>query len=379
MRGGVEIFYTNIFREVINKTGWDVEVLARKSRRRLTRVFSNPLPVVTLRSIRSSFFGRLFEFIYLSFLDLILFGKSVASLLDTYLRNFDVVITPDPIVTVELCKRTNANRPVVIQFVSGAWAETLASKQPLLLKIAQKIEEEAYRIADCTIVMDQTRAYDLGLEENRYAVIPNGVNTERFDPAIFNREEIREKYKLSSQKVIVTVATLRRGIKGHDYLLNAIPKILDKIPDAHFYLLGKGNQRWINELAKSLSIENNVHILGTVEDVREMLCAGDLFILPSLSEGTPGALIEAMAMEMPCIVTRVGNVPQVIQNKKNGILINPKSSVEISDSVIEYFSNLDSYSTMGKNAREQILDHYSLKRVVEEYTAIIDKLVEQSS
>lgn len=376
MQGGVETLFTTVFQKLIEKTGWDIEVLVRRSRRKLQRVFPNPLPCVTLPSLRTSFFGKLFEFIYLTFVDLLLFGKSVASLHDTYFQRFDMVLTPDPIVTVEMIRRRKSKHPMIVQFVSGAWAKTLAAKQPLLLQMARKIETRAYNEADCTIFLDKKMASEYFLDENIYEVIPNSVDTTSFDPIRFDRSKIRTEMSLTSQKVIVTVASLRRGIKGHDYLLKAIPSVVESFPDAHFYLIGKGNQKWLKDLAISLNIENNLHILGALEDIHDMLSASDLFILPSLSEGTPASLLEAMSMEIPCIASDVGNIPEVIRNNKDGILIKPGNSRDISKSIISFFSNPTLYKGMGKTARQRVKELYSLESVVDKYISVIDELLE---
>ncbi|MFW9964857.1 MAG: hypothetical protein ACFFCX_14910 [Candidatus Sifarchaeia archaeon] len=137
-RGGIEVLFTDIFNRIMDERKWDVVALARKPRERTQSVFSDPLPTDSLPSLRRAPFGKFFDFIYLSFLDLIYFDKRVSSLANSYLQKFNAVVTPDPLLTVELCKRKK--RPRVIQFVSGALADTISKIQPLLRSYTTEIE-----------------------------------------------------------------------------------------------------------------------------------------------------------------------------------------------------------------------------------------------
>jgi glycosyltransferase involved in cell wall biosynthesis len=373
MRGGVEVLFTGVFQYIAKKTGWEVVVLARRPRRPMANAFDRPLSTVAMASLRSLPIGRLFEFVYLSFLDQLLFGVRVGALAESYLRSFDVIVTPDPIITLELSKRPG--RPKVIQFVSGAWADTVSATQPKLSSVARKIEIEAYKKADCTVFMDKSYASRFNLDDD-YVIIPNGVDLGVYTLSRFNREKIRSQFSMTEKRVIVTVSTLRRRIKGHEFLLKAIPSVLDVYPNSHFYLVGKGDPHWLGELAESLELRNNLHILGERKDIPEILSASDLFVLPSLSEGTPGALLEAMAMELPCVATRVGNVPEVVRHQQDGLLVEPGNPKQISDAITRLLSNPSEAESLGKNARNRVAANYTLENTGEEYISLIETLVQ---
>ncbi len=371
-RGGVDVLYTSVFNTILDKKQWDIVALVRTPRKPKCSAFRDPLPTVTLPSLRSPPFGKLFEFVYLSFVDQIYYDKRVSSLTDTYLQRFDAVITPDPLLTVELCKRKN--RPRVIQFVSGAWADTIARSQPFLRSFVERIEHEAYRVADRVVFMDNAYASRFHFNRVRQVIIPNGVDLDLFTPSNFDRGRLRRDFGMEGKSVIITVGTLRKGVKGHEFLLQAIPYVLEAHPNAHFYLVGKGNQEFLRSLSESLRIEDNLHILGERMDIPSLLCASDIFVLPSLTEGTPGALLEAMAMELPCIATRVGNIPDVIRNLQEGILIEPSNPKEISMAISDILSKPDDARSLGIRARNRIEKHYNLTETVEAYTKLIEEL-----
>ncbi|MFX1563355.1 MAG: glycosyltransferase family 4 protein [Promethearchaeota archaeon] len=372
IRGGVEILFTNIFRIAMSSHKWDVEVLSRKPRTRKSLAINNPLPTSFLSTFRSSRLGRIFEYIYLSFLDQVLFSKKVASLTDSYLSKFDVIITPDPLITYHLSKRKK--HPKIIQFASGAWAFTVSAIQPLLRPYAQRIERIAYKKADCTIFMDRIFLNQFKTNQGCFEIIPNGIDLSFFSRSRFNNKILRKKFLMEDKIVVITVATLRRRIKGLEFLIQSIPAVIEAYPNCHFYLVGKGNQGWLRDLAISLGILKNLYFLGERPDIPELLAASDMFVLPSLSEGTPAALLEAMAMELPSIATRVGGIPDIITHQKDGFLIKPEKQEEISSSIIQLLSHPELAKELGKNARNRIITQYSKEKTVEAYIALIERL-----
>jgi glycosyltransferase involved in cell wall biosynthesis len=370
--GGVHVLFTSIFKSIAQEKQWEVVALSRRPRKSKHSAFRYSLPTVILPSLRSSPFGKLFEYIYLSFIDEFYFNKRVSSLADNYLKRFDVVITPDPLLTFELCKRKN--RPRVIQFVSGAWAETVAKSLPLLGSFAQRIERSAYAKADKVVFMDVIYASRFRVGKERRALIPNGVDLDLFAPSRYERGSLRSRFGMNGKTVIITVGTLRKGIKGHEFLLQAIPSVVEEFPNSHFYLVGKGDQESLRSLSELLGIMDNVHFLGERMDIPELLCASDVFVLPSLTEGTPGALLEAMAMELPCIATRVGNIPEVVGNHQEGILIEPAKPREISDAIAYVLSKPEESRMFGVRARNRVQVNYNINATSRAYSDLIEEL-----
>ncbi|MFX1475570.1 MAG: glycosyltransferase family 4 protein [Promethearchaeota archaeon] len=371
-RGGNEILFTEISREIMRRNNWEFVVLGRRPRTLGVQAFNNPLPTVLIDTLRTRFFGRLFEYIYLSFFDSFLFGLKVGLLSDNFLSDFDVVITFDPLVTTQIAKRKH--RPPLIYFVGGAWADTISKTQPLLEPLTRWIERRAYKLADRIVVMDQIYASHVVSTNRDFVMIPSGVDSTIFNPVKYNRVTLREKYSMTGKTAIVTVATLRRGIKGYEVLLRAIPQIIRTHPECHFFLVGKGAQVWVRNSAKLLGVTQHVHLLGERYDIPALLAASDIFLLPSLSEGTPGALLEAMAMRLPCIATKVGGIPEVITHKRNGLLIEPGSPDAISKALLYLLSNGEKAKALGEQARKLILKRYSLEKTANAYSELIESL-----
>lgn len=158
-----------------------------------------------------------------------------------------------------------------------------------------------------------------GLPERKIRVVRNGICVARFErpssPAL--REQLCAG---AGRRVVLTVARLDPG-KGHRYLLSAAAQV----PDALFVLAGEGPERAaLEQQARQLGIEDRVVFLGQREDVPELLASCDLFVLPSLNEGLPLSILEAMAAGRPVLATDVGGVGETVVAGETALLVPPR-------------------------------------------------------
>jgi glycosyltransferase involved in cell wall biosynthesis len=162
------------------------------------------------------------------------------------------------------------------------------------------------------------------IPEEKIRVIDNGISLERFDNPV---ETTKMKTQLGFEektRVIGTVGSLVIE-KGHIYLLEAARQMLQGVKDLKFLIIGDGPLRKaLEEKSEALGIKEDVVFMGQREDVPELLTAMDIFVLPSIKEGLPVVLLEAMAARRPVVATRVGAIPRVIGSKDTGILVEPK-------------------------------------------------------
>ena len=130
----------------------------------------------------------------------------------------------------------------------------------------------------------------------------------------------------STTKLIGTVGRLSHE-KGHEYLIQALPSCLKNGADIKCIIVGDGPRREaLEKLADELCPRGTVEFLGYRDDVQRIYPALDVFVLPSLIEGTPIALLEAMGSKLPVVVTAVGGIPEIIRDGFNGVLVQPGSS-----------------------------------------------------
>ncbi|MDD2285997.1 MAG: glycosyltransferase family 4 protein [Paludibacter sp.] len=206
------------------------------------------------------------------------------------------------------------------------------------------------------------------------AVIPNGVDLERFYPA-----QIDEK-KISISPVILTLSRIDNK-KGLEYAIESMTKIHAKFPTAKLQIVGEGEYRKeLENLAEKNTLSATVEFTGLVpnSEVPNYLRNADLFLLPSLYEGLPLTLLEAMACGLPIISTPVSIAPEIIATWKNGYIIPFKSPDAISKSVIDLLSNPDKRRQCAENSNRAAKETLSWEKVAKKYTELYQLILESN-
>jgi len=208
---------------------------------------------------------------------------------------------------------------------------------------------------------------DLGVKEELIKVIPSGVDIEKFKiQSLKSKNKIKEELGLTDGPVVGTIARLSEE-KGHNYLIEAMQTVLEKIPQAQLIIVGQGRTKdLLLSLIRTLKIEKNVFLIPTVLDTRQMLMAMDLFVLPSLKEGLGLSLMEAMALGLPVIGSDVGGIKSLIRHGDNGLLVKPADSRGLSSAIIELLQDLPLAESLGRNARIFIAENFSQETMIEE-------------
>jgi phosphatidyl-myo-inositol dimannoside synthase len=213
------------------------------------------------------------------------------------------------------------------------------------------------------------------LNEKIYMLL-SFVDGERFTPQEKSPELVK-RYGLENKKVILTVARLsaEEGYKGYDRIIQALPQILKKVPNAHYVLVGKGDDaERVEKLVKEMSMENHVMITGYVptEEIVAHYNLSDVFAMPSKSEGAPAVFLEALACGKPVIAGNQDGSGTPLQNGKTGLLIDPESITEIAEAIIKVFEGKVAHLSDPKFLRESTLETFSLKAFKKRVKEVID-------
>lgn len=207
----------------------------------------------------------------------------------------------------------------------------------------------------------------VGLFDKKISVVHNGIAVSRFMTA-------SKSQTYQDTTVIVCVASLRPK-KGHRYLLEAVTGLKHPF---ELYLIGSGSEESsLKALCRSLNIDNHVHFEGVQDDVVPYLHQADIFILPSLWEGLPVALMEAMCCGVACIATDVGGVNELIAHEKEGLLIEPGSVQAIQHALHVLISDADKRKKLGYSAQLKIETCFSQKKMIESLEALYQHLYEE--
>jgi len=210
-------------------------------------------------------------------------------------------------------------------------------------------------------VWDDVRRYD-GVPASRLLLLPYGIRLEELTAAP-PRQEARRALNLSGF-VLGAVGRLEEQ-KGHAYLLEALAQVRQSLPEASLVLVGDGRlRRHLEGRALELGVADRVRFLGTRRDLPLIYRALDLFVQPSLWEGLPLALLQAMGAGLPVLATRVSGVREVVRDGVSGRLVQAGDSPALAEALVELYRQPEGRARLGAAAHETIRDQYSLKAML---------------
>lgn len=176
-----------------------------------------------------------------------------------------------------------------------------------------------------------------------------------------SRNSIRKFLQIESDEQLLGYFGRLSEEKGILYLLEAVKLLEEFSLPIKLVIIGEGPQReLLTNMAVSKKILERIIFVGFQKNIEEWLAAVDIFVLPSLSEGTPMALLEAMSMRLPCIASAVGGISKIIDSGEDGILVAPGNPEEIRDAVRLLVSDRERSLCMAKNAQLKIEQKYNV-------------------
>jgi glycosyltransferase involved in cell wall biosynthesis len=212
------------------------------------------------------------------------------------------------------------------------------------------------------------------IPEEKIRVIDNGISLERFDNLVETRKMKTQLGFEEKTRVIGTVGSLVTE-KGHIYLLEAARQVLDGVKDLKFLIVGNGPLRKsLEEKSEELGIEKNVVFMGHRKNVQELLMAMDIFVLPSIKEGLPVALLEAMAAKRPVVATRVGAIPRVIESQDTGILVEPKDISGLRDALLSLIDDPERMNLLAKGGFGRVSTDFSSDEMCKHYLELYKEI-----
>lgn len=208
------------------------------------------------------------------------------------------------------------------------------------------------------------------LSERRFSVVYPGIDAElwrRADQA--EVAPLRRGLGLEGKQVVAAVGRIR-PIKGQKYLIEAAPEILRQCPDARLLFVGHGvEEEALRNRACELGIEREALFLGSRSDVRELLSLTDVMVLPSLSEASPVALMEAAFLGVPAVATRVGGAPEILKDGVTGRLVPPRDSSAIEAAVVALLRDEEARTRMSAAATAWAHSRFDINRTVRQIEA----------
>lgn len=213
----------------------------------------------------------------------------------------------------------------------------------------------------------------LAIHPDNIRVVHNGVHL-RQHAVSDRRNTIRKEMGINgSQPCIGTVGNLY-AVKGQAYLLRACAAVAKEFPDFVLLVAGRGEQlESLEEEARSLGIERNVRFLGFREDVPALLEAMDVFVLPSVSEGLPVSILEAMALGKAVVASNIGGIPEVVKDGTTGYLVPPSDPAALTAKILLLLHHPQLAADLGESGRKRVQEVFSLDKMVQEYESLYER------
>ena len=229
-----------------------------------------------------------------------------------------------------------------------------------------------------TAVSEAVRKFaheQIGIDGQKLVTIYNGVDLSDYQANI-NAEKVRSSLGIDSSSIVIGTISRLEKVKGIPYLLQAFAQILLIYPSSFMLIVGNGAERKALEaLAQNLGISSRVIFTGDRSDIPALLAIMDIFVLASLFEGLPNAVLEAMAMGKPVVATTVGGTPEVVKDGVTGLLVPPRDPDALAQAINALLSDQDRSQAMGKAARERVKRYFTVERMVERTEALYEELI----
>jgi glycosyltransferase involved in cell wall biosynthesis len=206
--------------------------------------------------------------------------------------------------------------------------------------------------------------------ESMVQVLYNGVDLSRFHPILEPPAAIRARLGLPPDGEVVTSVGQLIDFKGIDHLIDAAD-LLRSRPALTVLVVGDGDRRdALAARVRRLGLEDRVRLLGKRDDVNALLAASDLFVCPSVWDEALGyVILEAMAVGLPAVASRVGGIPEVVREGETGLLVPPRDAGALAGAIASLLDDPVRREAMGRAGRQVITEDFSMERAI---TATVD-------
>jgi glycosyltransferase involved in cell wall biosynthesis len=219
----------------------------------------------------------------------------------------------------------------------------------------------------------------MGVRADRCSLIHNAIDSDTFRPRQA-KHDAKERLMLPSDRLVVGAVGRLSAEKGFDILIRAADRLLDEGVPLQLLIVGEGPAR--TELERQISKcrhSEQIRLLGHCRDVMTIYEAMDAFVLSSLREGLPNALLEAMAMQTPVVATRIAGVPRVIADGESGLLVPPGNEQTLVDAMRRLLTDERLRERMGAAGRKRMVEQFSFRRRMDNIRAIYDEVLDGSA
>jgi glycosyltransferase involved in cell wall biosynthesis len=207
-------------------------------------------------------------------------------------------------------------------------------------------------------------------------VVPLGLPLDRFVGSAARKGEFRVELGLEPDTPLVGIVARLAPIKAHNLFLEAASMVAQARPRSRFVVVGDGECRSVLEIvARRLGLAEGVQFLGWRRDLERIYADLDLVVLSSRNEGSPVSVIEAMAAARPVVATRVGGVPDLVENGVSGLLVEPGDAAGLAQAMLTVLADPDQAHRMGRAGQKRVYPAFSAARLVGDLDGLYGRLL----
>ena len=243
----------------------------------------------------------------------------------------------------------------------------------LALRVGGFIDIGSLNLCDKVVTVASRGLKSMGcalIPSRRIEIITNGIDLEEFGGTT-GASALKASLGIpGGMPVIGTVGRLTSE-KGHELLIEAARRLTDMGQEAAYLIVGEGAElSTLQSLTRNLGLVDRIFFVGYQRDVRPFLDITDIFVLPSRTEGTPMALLEAMSRNRPVVATAVGGVPDIVSNGVNGIVLRERDATELAQALLALMSDTGLAKRLADEGRRRVELEYSAPRMAERYASV---------
>ncbi len=262
------------------------------------------------------------------------------------------------------------NLPMPLVSTCHNWTDT-----DLVVSIYGGIDRFILRRYAAVIAVSQAvknRLVRAGVRSEKIHIIENGIDLRPFETATPSLREIAGE---PGDPIVGFVGRLSKE-KGADIFLQAAARVVTRIPNAKFVLVGDGPERkQLESLIDQLGLGKNVILAGRRTDMPSVYASFDLMVLSSRDEGLPMATLEGMASGVPWVATAVGDVPKIIQHQISGVLVSPGDVESLANRTITLLEDATERERIGENGRRRVQEEFSAERMTSSYLEVYRQVI----
>jgi len=266
--------------------------------------------------------------------------------------------------------------PMTLVTTVHGWVEH-TRRTPLYYKI-DKLCLPRYDEVICVSSDLHAECLRVGVSPSRCHLIHNAIDVEEFRRSRTSADARKLFSEAPANAIIGAMGRLSEE-KGFDILIRSVHRLIKSGHDASLWIAGEGPaRRSLQSLVNDLGVAEKVRLLGHVEDIKSFFEAIDLFALSSLREGLPNVLLEAMAMEIPIVATRIAGVPSLVADGQNGLLVDPNDVRKLADCLQRLLLDNRLQDSLRTAARTTIENGFNFQQRMQKVVDIYDRLLGRS-